>query len=350
MAALPDIAPGYVVDLRSLSAPALNVLLEEEGAIWRKDFSWDFRPSADLVRKFVDLKALTGYALVRGGEVAGYCYYVCEEGKGLIGDLFVRSSHDQTQDENQLLAAVMDALWRTPGVHRIEAQLMMLRNSLGRAVPYPAWFRSYPRRFYELTLDSIESISGHPTIPGIQITPWTEMRQEESADLIARSYLGHIDAEINDQYRSALGARRFLTNIIQYPGCGSFFGPASFMAVDRVSGAACGLCLSSVVSEHTGHITQLCVAPKQRGTGLGRELLRRSLAALATHGASQGQPYGDFEECHRDSALREDGVSESAGFCGLCVAGPGVSGVSHTLRKKAPRLRTGLKVVGGRLD
>ena len=33
-----------------------------------------------------------------------------------------------------------------------------------------------------------------------------------------------------------------------------------------------------------GHITQVCVAPAFRGTGLGYELLRRSLLALAGHG------------------------------------------------------------------
>src|SRR5215472_6072617 len=203
MAALPDSAPGYVVDLRSISAPALNSLLEEEGAIWRKDFSWDFRASADLVRKFVDLKALTGFALVRGNEVVGYSYYVCEEGKGLIGDLYVRPFPDQMQDENQLLAAVMEALWRTPGTTRIEAQLMMLRNTLNRAVPYPTWFRSYPRRFYEASLESMASVGPQRQILGIHIIPWSEMKQEESADLIARSYVGHIDSEINDQYRSA---------------------------------------------------------------------------------------------------------------------------------------------------
>jgi ribosomal protein S18 acetylase RimI-like enzyme len=33
-----------------------------------------------------------------------------------------------------------------------------------------------------------------------------------------------------------------------------------------------------------GHITQICVSPAARGTGLGYELMRRSLVALAAHG------------------------------------------------------------------
>ena len=42
------------------------------------------------MRRFVDMRALNGSALVEDGEVAGYMYYVLEEDKGLIGDLYVR--------------------------------------------------------------------------------------------------------------------------------------------------------------------------------------------------------------------------------------------------------------------
>ena len=45
------------------------------------------------------------------------------------------------------------------------------------------------------------------------------------------------------------------------------------------------MCLASMVAPEAGHITQICVTPAHRGTGLGYELLRRSLVALAAHGA-----------------------------------------------------------------
>jgi ribosomal protein S18 acetylase RimI-like enzyme len=38
------------------------------------------------------------------------------------------------------------------------------------------------------------------------------------------------------------------------------------------------------VARDTGHITQICVAPSQRGKGIGYTLLRQSLLALAAHG------------------------------------------------------------------
>ena len=118
----------------------------------------------------------------------------------------------------------------------------------------------------------------------VRVENWVESRQEEAAHVIAAAYQEHIDGQVNDQYRSPAGARRFLMNIVQHPGCGSFFQPASFLAVDGEDGRVCGLCLASLVAEEAGHITQVCVAPEVRGTGVGYELMRRSLAAMAGYG------------------------------------------------------------------
>jgi ribosomal protein S18 acetylase RimI-like enzyme len=284
MAALPEPShgshPGNIVDLRNLSSQALRLLLEEESAAWRRDFFWDFHPSAELVKKFVDMRALTGYAMLRAGQATGYAYFVCEDDKALIGDLFVRFSPHQRQEEDALLEAMLGTLWRTPAIRRVEGQLMMLRQPFSRQMPFPDCFTLHPRRFYQADLVRVDGLA-FETSTRQRIVPWSEAYQEESASLITRSYVGHIDSEINDQYRSADGALRFLTNIIQYPGCGTFCGPASFVSIDPITQRMSGMCLSSLVSETTGHITQLCVAPEHRGIGLARELLRRSLLALA---------------------------------------------------------------------
>jgi ribosomal protein S18 acetylase RimI-like enzyme len=120
--------------------------------------------------------------------------------------------------------------------------------------------------------------------PDIAITPWGEERQQETARLIAAAYEGHIDSQVNDQYCSPAGASRFLMNIVQYPGCGAFFAPASYAAADPKTGALCGISLASLIAADVGHITQVCVAPSHKGTGLGYELMRRSVLALAAHG------------------------------------------------------------------
>lgn len=273
-----------VVDVHELSGHQVSALLEEEIAEWRRNLDWDFAPSAELVRRFIEMRALTGYALLDANGVAGYSYYVVEEGKGLIGDLYVRAAQRTMERENLLLATVLDALWRTPGTTRVESQLLMLgpgKTTAGvRSMPCAQWFHNYPRLFLEAPLARAVQLEPRH-VPGATILPWSERRQEEAAHSISAAYRGHIDSQINDQYRSHAGAGRFLTNIVQFPGCGSFFGPASYIAEDRGTGMLCGMCLASIVADGVGHITQVCVNPEHRGTGLGYELLRRSMLSLA---------------------------------------------------------------------
>jgi ribosomal protein S18 acetylase RimI-like enzyme len=278
----PPASP-QAIDLRNIDVEGIAPVLAEQMASWTSELDWDFTASASLVRRFVQMHALAGYALVLRGLPArtiGYSYYVCEEGKGLIGDLYVLKRFRTAENENALFQATLDALWRSPGVHRVEAQLLMLSDTPNRRVPYPSWFRSFPRLFLETRLRM--ALPAHKLAASISITPWEETLQEATGRLIAGAYKNHIDSRINDQYRSAPGARRFLTNIVQYPGCGSFFAPASFAAIDR--DVLCGASLASLVANDVGHITQVCVAPSYQGTGLGYELMRKSMEALAEHG------------------------------------------------------------------
>jgi ribosomal protein S18 acetylase RimI-like enzyme len=282
MAAWQESPEPLVVDLRKVSAADLTPLLEEETGVWQRALDWDFEPSAELVRRFVDMQALNGFALIEGGRVIGYCYYIREEKKGLIGDLYVRERDRTVEREHALIEATLEALWRSGGVHRVESQLLLLDSPLARKVPFAQWFRAFPRRFLEASAMQALELSEHIPL-GVSIAPWTEARQDDSARLVAAAYRGHVDSDINDQYRSPSGARRFLNNIVQYPGCGTFFGPASYAAIDA-KGALCGMSLASLVSNTTGHITQICVSPAQRGKGVGYALLRRSMLALAAHG------------------------------------------------------------------
>jgi ribosomal protein S18 acetylase RimI-like enzyme len=285
MAALPEWSETRVVDLRRLSADDISPLLDEEAANWLRVLDWDQRPSADLVRRFVRMQSLNGFGLVERGRVIGYAYYLSEESKGLIGGLYVAERVRTPEREDALIEASLDAMWRTPGVRRVEAQLMLLENATTRPMPYPALFHRFPRWFMELAAAGPLPLPARPQTD-VEILPWLDSYREDAARLVAAAYQGHVDSDINDQYRSVAGARRFLTNIIEYPGCGAFLGAASYAAADKRTGAICGISLGSLVSVISGHITQICVAPSRRGTGLGYELLRRSLLALAAQGCS----------------------------------------------------------------
>ncbi|MFN0168021.1 MAG: GNAT family N-acetyltransferase [Bryobacteraceae bacterium] len=276
MAAEPIPGAG-LTDLRFLRSSALDPLFEDEVRCWRERYDWDFTPSASLVRRFVDQQALTGFALIDGAQVVGYTYCVTDDPKGLIGDLYVVSGHRDAHSENRLLAAAVELLMHAPGVCRIETQLMMMEHEPVAWLPGRRYLHRYLRRFMVAQVQ--QGIAGPSRAP-FPIVPWQDRYQEVAAEVLAESYVGHIDGNINDQYRSLDGARRFLFNIIQYPGCGTFLSRASFLAIDPACGEPCGLLLTSSVAGDTGHITQVCVAPYARGRGVGRELVRNALSTL----------------------------------------------------------------------
>jgi len=223
---------------------------------------------------------------MRAGRAIGYSYYVCEERKSLIGDLYLLREFSTVENEDLLLGSVLQALLNTPYMLRVEAQLLMMHGPSERLMPFSHYLRVHPRNFMIADLqDSVGLPEGIATQKQT-FERWHESRQDEAARLIAKAYDGHVDSTINDQYRTVSGAKRFLLNIVQYPGCGSFFAPASHIALDAAGNLA-GISLASLVSAEAGHITQICVAPGERKTGTGYELLRRSMASLAAHGCTK---------------------------------------------------------------
>ncbi|HEX5227506.1 MAG TPA: GNAT family N-acetyltransferase [Bryobacteraceae bacterium] len=284
MAALSDSPLARVVELRHLRGGDLDALLEEETTAWRDTLDWDFRGSAGLVHRFMEMQALNGYALFINGFPIGYTYYVAEERKGLIGDLYVMKDYLSVENEERLLTAVVQGLMRTPLIRRIESQLMMLRTGPRIAMPERKFLRTFMRNFMEIDAATVQRLPERRVSQPVWFDGWSERKQDEAAALIAAAYQSHVDSEINDQYRSPAGARRFLMNIVQYPGCGSFFQPASFVGLEPGSGRLAGICLASLVQADVGHVTQVCVSKAARGTGAGYELIRKSLESLVRHG------------------------------------------------------------------
>jgi ribosomal protein S18 acetylase RimI-like enzyme len=286
MAAAPETCAPEILELSRLRIEDLDPVLEDECMAWRSALSWDFSPSADLVRRFVRIQALSGYALVLGDRVIGYSYFVSEEHKGLIGDLYVLRDYDCAETEHLLLSTVLSSLMSTPGVTRIEAQLMMMKGPFERGLPGARYGEVFPRQFMLADLNDVGKLPASQAFSSYRFEPWSAARQDDMAAVIASAYQGHVDSRINDQYRSFPGARRFLSNVVQYPGCGQFHAPASTIALDD-DGKVVGVLLCSLVAADTGHITQVCVMPSAQGKGVGYELLRHGLMHLKNAGCEK---------------------------------------------------------------
>ncbi len=286
MAARVEASLFDVVELPSLATSDLDPLFHAEIGVWEKRFNWDFRPSADLLRRFVQMHSLYGYALLSRDDVVGYAYYVCEGRKGLIGDFFIRDEYSNPTNQMTLLGATVQGLMLVSGVRRIESQLMLLQMPLAQPTPFMRYVARHERCFMEITSDAARTLPHQSPEIKVSLFQWAERFQEEIAHLVSAAYRGHVDSEINDQYRTIPGARHFLTNIVRYPGCGTFSPTASTVAIDERSGRVCGVCLASIVSANSGHVTQLCILPAIRGARLGYELLRHTLVRMADAGCT----------------------------------------------------------------
>lgn len=273
-----------LIDLRDAGPGSLDDLLEEENAAWQRNLHWDFASSAVLLKRFVDMGSLPGRALVADGMVIGYTYTVVEEHKGLIGDLYILEEFASQSLADRLLEATVESLVAQPGIRRIEGQVILLPVEKPSPGMHRETMKTFNRSFMVCDLDTGLRWPAGRASGALDIENWQERYQEDAAALITAAYTGHVDSHINDQYRSLPGARRFVQNVVQYPGCGAFTPDASFLSWRRDTGRLCGMSLASVVANGTGHITQVCVSPDVRGEGVGYELMARSLAALAAQG------------------------------------------------------------------
>jgi GNAT superfamily N-acetyltransferase len=276
-----------IVGLGDVVGRELDPLLLEETVEWARELDWDFGRSADLVRQFADMRALTGFALLDRGEVVGYGYSVIEDHNGLSGDLYVRPAWRDGVTEARLFEAILDGLIQTPRIRRVESQLLLVGPAVGKALDRERCVEIHERLLMSLSANATPPMAVGAGFGRFHIEPWADHHHESAATVIALSYSGHIDSRINDQYRTVAGARRFIYNIVEFPGCGMFFKPGSFVAFDLATGWLAGIVLVSFVGDQVGHITQLCVTPAARGTGLGYELLRTAAGALRLHGAKR---------------------------------------------------------------
>jgi len=264
-----------ILDLRHFSSVDLRSLLDDETQLWARLLSWDYSGSADMILRYVDAKILPGYAAVDRGRVFGYSFFVYEGSKGVIGDLYVTNGNrlpDARQVEIRLLTHVIETLQQSPGIHRVEAQLLA-HDANAVARPFlETGFQRHPRLFMVLVLGK-SAPQNLPIHPDVEIRPWTEADYQPSAAVITAAYRGHVDAQINDQYHTLSGSLRFLNNIVRFPGCGTFDAESSFVALDRKTRSLIGLILCSRVRTDVGHVTQVCVLPEYRERKIGKSLL-----------------------------------------------------------------------------
>lgn len=284
-----------ILDLRHFSGPALHSLLEDEAAVWERRLFWDYRGSIALLQEYLDNRSLTGYVAQRAGRVIGYVFGVCEASKAVLGDVYAFGEAEGRTNPvcATLLEHMLETMQATPGIDRIESQLLLFPDG-ALAAPFLAHdMQAFPRHYMVCPLRDLKTVHLDGSLPpsasflpvgGPVPEPWKADVYESVAELIYRAYAGHPDSEINDQYRSLAGARRFLHNIVHFPGCGVFDAAHSWVLRDPHTGDLLGTILCSRVRGDAVHVTQLCMSQNGRGRGFGGGLLAHCLRGLQKAG------------------------------------------------------------------
>ena len=221
-----------ILDLRHFSSVDLRPLLDDETQVWSRLLSWDYSSSSDMILRYVDAKILPGYAAIDRGRIFGYAFFVYEGSKGVIGDLFVADegpAPDRRQIEARLLAHVIETLQQSPGIHRVEAQLLV-HDAGALARPFlDQGFRRHPRLFMAMPLS-------RPARPAPSIYPDFEVRRVAGERLPVRSCRDHGGLS----WTRRLGHQRPVPYPERIPALSE-----QHRALSRVRPVRCGVCRSS---------------------------------------------------------------------------------------------------------
>jgi ribosomal protein S18 acetylase RimI-like enzyme len=272
-----------ILDLRHFSARQLRPLLEDEARVWNARLRWNYQSSIELLLQYLDSRILPGFVALDRGRICGFTFCVYEGHKAVIGDVYAvaPTSEQKLLITERLLEHLLDLLVHTPGVERVESQMLLYDSGVIDRVFLNAGFTLFPRLFmeYDRALEVRQSPLDVPE--SLELAAWTAACYQPAAELIHAAYAGHIDASINDQYRTLHGSLRFLHNIVRFPGCGVFEPGSSWVLREKGTGALAGVLLCSRVSPEVAHVTQICIAPAYRRQGLGRMLMEHFTAHLA---------------------------------------------------------------------
>lgn len=286
-----------IIDIRLFDAHDFTSLLEAESRAWRAGLRWDYTASARLIVSCLAEKRLSGYALVNERRIRGYSFFLYEGEKGLIGDLFVEPNGQTREQALLLLEHVIETLLGTPGLRRVEAQLPHFSLEELEACFSGHCFEVYLRKFMALSLAprpapsqlllvdrSARGNAATKLAMDFSIEPWERRHDRQAAQLLYSTYRHHVDAIINDQYRSVSGTTRLIENIVQLRGCGEHLSQASFVAIHRSTRKLAGILALTAVRPGTAHIPQIAVGQEFQGKGLGTVLLETSFEELEKQG------------------------------------------------------------------
>jgi ribosomal protein S18 acetylase RimI-like enzyme len=278
--------PAEIIDIRHFEARDFQPLLATESRLWEEELRWDFDSSARIISACLADKRLSGYALVKAGQVVGYSFFIYEGFKGLVGDLFVDREAAESAECESLVEHVLETVLATPGLKRVEAQLPHFRVEEMEPAFRARRFEIFPRQFMTLEMKTWREQENHSAdswehLGNFSLVPWQRRQDGDAAKLLFHTYRRHVDARINDQYLTVPGAARLIESILHFHGCGEILPGLSLTAIHLATGKLAGILALTEVRPGTAHIPQIAVAEEFQDLGLGQAMMQHGFRELA---------------------------------------------------------------------
>ncbi|HYU41703.1 MAG TPA: GNAT family N-acetyltransferase, partial [Vicinamibacteria bacterium] len=211
--------------LAEISSRDLRPLLDEESEHWGQELLWDYTDVSSAVASGLERRALTGFVLQDGLRCVGYCYYMLDAGRAIVGSLFAAAGFRGQGLEESLLDAVLAEAQSHRSNDRVECQTLFSTAAEADGRFARAGFLSRVRHYL------VRPLAGPVTVPEHR---WKlrALRREDLAPaalVIHASHRGSLDAALNLTYATPGYCRGFVETLVLRAGCGRFDPEASFL-------------------------------------------------------------------------------------------------------------------------
>ena len=272
-----------IIPLADADFPAVEALLDEQCAEWLDLLRWDYAGPSRLILDVIKQRELTGFVAVQGGATVGITYYVVEDNRCSIGDIYVSKPWRGLSADRYMAQAIMDNLDRLPRLRRVESQCVGVGNNSATELFLARGFERLDRQYMMARLSP--GVAGESRdLPGATIRGWREDDFASAARIIHRSYRGEYDSRINSQYQTEEGCAELLTILTEHVWCGEFLPEVSRVAVDSATGNRVGVLIASEIADGAGHVGQISILPSHQGRGIGRRMIDLVMSDLQDEG------------------------------------------------------------------
>ena len=268
--------------LREATLREVRTLLDEEAAQWDAELGWDFGEVRAAIAGGVERSTLPGRVAWEGARPAGYCYYMVDSSRIIVGSIYASRDHRGHRVEDELVAAVVADAKAERG-SRIECQTLFCTATSVDQSFASVGFTGRPRHYMRRDLgDPLPPDS--PVPAGVSLRPVRRDDLAAAAEIIYRSHVGSPDAALNLTYSTPATCRTFVDTLVVRSGCGRFDPDASRVA--EAPWGPVGVLIASRLSRTNGHVCQVSVSPEAQARGIGAALMTTALRAFRHQGLS----------------------------------------------------------------